>query len=108
MRNALANLGRCMQLASKGDATPQLVDTQKAQVAHLQNAVKSDDALIEQAQVQLEYARLTAPISGITGVRQGDVRNLSLPPDPTGRVALPPIPPTPLTLTLPAPPPPPP
>ncbi len=36
---------------------------QKAQVAQLQNAVKSDNSLIEQAQVQLEYTRLTSPIS---------------------------------------------
>src|SRR6202007_2966899 len=41
LTNALANLGRYTQLASKGDATSQLVDTQKAQVAQLQNAVKS-------------------------------------------------------------------
>src|SRR5450756_704328 len=67
LTNAQANLDRYNQLAGKGYATPQLVDTQKAQVAQLQNAVKSDDALIEQAQVQLEYTRLTSPISGITG-----------------------------------------
>ena len=101
LTNALANLGRYMQLASKGDATPQLVDTQKAQVAQLQNAVKSDDALIEQAQIQLEYTRLTSPISGITGVRQIDVGNIIHPTDPNGLVVVTQIEPISLIFTLP-------
>src|SRR3984893_4947789 len=101
LTNALANLGRYTQLASKGDATPQLVDTQKAQVAQLQNAVKSDDALIEQAQVQLEYTRLTSPISGITGVRQVDVGNIIHPTDPNGLVVVTQIEPISLIFTLP-------
>jgi membrane fusion protein, multidrug efflux system len=101
LTNALANLGRYTQLAGKGDATPQLVDTQKAQVAQLQNAVKSDDALIEQAQVQLEYTRLTSPISGITGVRQVDVGNIIHPTDPNGLVVVTQIEPISLIFTLP-------
>ena len=101
LTNALANLGRYMQLASKGDATPQLVDTQKAQVAQLQNAVKSDQALIAQAQVQLEYTRLTSPISGITGVRQVDVGNIIHPTDPNGLVVVTQIEPISLIFTLP-------
>jgi multidrug efflux system membrane fusion protein len=101
LTNALANLDRYTQLASKGDATPQLVDTQKAQVAQLQNAVKSDQALIEQAQVQLEYTRLTSPISGITGVRQVDVGNIIHPTDPNGLVVVTQIEPISLIFTLP-------
>jgi multidrug efflux system membrane fusion protein len=101
LTNALANLGRYMQLASKGDATPQLLDTQKAQVAQLQNAVKSDNALIEQAQVQLGYTRLTSPISGITGVRQVDVGNIIHPSDPNGLVVVTQIEPISLIFTLP-------
>ena len=101
LTNALANLGRYVQLASKGDATPQLLDTQKAQVAQLQNAVKSDNALIEQAQVQLGYTRLTSPISGITGVRQVDVGNIIHPGDPNGLVVVTQIEPISLIFTLP-------
>jgi membrane fusion protein, multidrug efflux system len=101
LTNAQANLDRYNQLAGKGYATPQLVDTQKAQVAQLQNAVKSDDALIEQAQVQLEYTRLTSPISGITGVRQVDVGNIIHPADPNGLVVVTQIEPISLIFTLP-------
>jgi membrane fusion protein, multidrug efflux system len=101
LTNAQANLDRYNQLAGKGYATPQLVDTQKAQVAQLQNAVKSDDALIEQAQVQLEYTRLASPISGITGVRQVDVGNIIHPTDPNGLVVVTQIEPISLIFTLP-------
>lgn len=101
LTNSLANLGRYTQLEGKGYATPQLLDTQKAQVAQLQNAVKSDNALIEQAQVQLGYTRLTSPISGITGVRQVDVGNIIHPSDPNGLAVVTQIEPISLIFTLP-------
>jgi multidrug efflux system membrane fusion protein len=101
LTNSLANLERYTQLAGKGYATPQLIDTQKAQVGQLQNAVKSDQALIEQAQVQLGYAQLTSPISGITGVRQVDVGNIIHPTDPNGLVVVTQIEPISLIFTLP-------
>lgn len=101
LTNAQTNLDRYNQLAAKQDATAQLVDTQKAQVAQLQNAVKSDDALIEQARVQLGYTRLTSPISGITGVRQVDVGNIIHPTDPNGLVVVTQIEPISLIFTLP-------
>src|SRR6267154_40703 len=73
LTNAQANLNRYTQLGEKGWATPQLLDTQKAQVAQLQNAIKSDEALIESAKIQLGYTRLTSPVDGVTGIRQVDI-----------------------------------
>ncbi len=70
LANAQANLGRYTPLLAKGFATQQLVDTQKAQVAQLEAMIKSDEAVIESAQVNLAYTRLTAPIDGVTGIRQ--------------------------------------
>jgi multidrug efflux system membrane fusion protein len=99
--NAIANLGRYTELQSKGFATPQLSDTQKAQVAQLQSAIKADEALIEQAEVQLGYTRLTSPISGVTGVRQIDVGNIIHPTDPNGLVVVTQIEPISLIFTLP-------
>jgi multidrug efflux system membrane fusion protein len=101
LTNALANLGRYTQLEGKGYATPQLLDTQKAQVGQLQNAVKSDQALIKQAQVQLGYTQLSSPISGITGVRQIDVGNIIHPTDANGLVVVTQIEPISLIFTLP-------
>jgi len=43
LTNALANLDRYAQLQAKDYATPQLLDTQKAQVAQLQNAINHID-----------------------------------------------------------------
>jgi multidrug efflux system membrane fusion protein len=101
LANAMANLGRYTELQSKGYATPQLSDTQKAQVAQLQSAIKADEALIEQAEVQLSYTRLTSPISGVTGVRQIDVGNIIHPTDPNGLVVVTQIEPISLIFTLP-------
>jgi membrane fusion protein, multidrug efflux system len=101
LTNALANLDRYSQLQAKGYATAQLLDTQKAQVAQLQNAIKSDEALIEQAEVQLGYTRLTSPIAGITGVRQVDVGNIIHSTDPNGLVVVTQVEPISLIFTLP-------
>jgi multidrug efflux system membrane fusion protein len=101
LANAIANLGRYTELQSKGYATPQLSDTQKAQVAQLQSAIKADEALIEQAEVQLSYTRLTSPIPGVTGVRQIDVGNIIHPTDPNGLVVVTQVEPISLIFTLP-------
>ena len=88
LANAQANLDRYTPLEAKGYATSQLVDTQKAQIAQLQAMVKSDEAVIETARINLGYTRLTAPIDGVTGIRQIDDGNIIHPTDPTGLVDL--------------------
>jgi multidrug efflux system membrane fusion protein len=101
LANAIANLGRYTELQNKGFATPQLSDTQKAQVAQLHSAIKADEALIEQAEVQRGYTRLTSPIPGVTGVRQIDVGNIIHPTDPSGLVVVTQVEPISLIFTLP-------
>jgi membrane fusion protein, multidrug efflux system len=101
LTNALANLDRYNSLAKTGDATPQLLDTQKAQVAQLQNAVKSDSALIDAANIQLSYTRLTSPIDGIVGIRQIDIGNVIHPTDPNGLVVATQVEPISVIFTLP-------
>lgn len=101
LMNAEANLSRYTQLGDKGYATPQLIDTQKAQVAQLQAAVKADQAQIDQANVQLSYTRLTSAIPGITGVRQIDIGNVIHPTDANGLVVVTQIEPISLLFTLP-------
>jgi multidrug efflux system membrane fusion protein len=65
LANGQANLNRYTPLEQKGFATTQLLDTQKAQVSQLEAAVKADEALIDAANVQLSYTRLTSPIDGV-------------------------------------------
>ncbi len=101
LANAIANLGRYTDLQSKGYASSQLSDTQKAQVEQLQATVKADEAMVAQAEVQLGYTRLTSPIPGVTGVRQIDVGNIIHPTDPNGLVVVTQIEPISLLFTLP-------
>ncbi|QOG20735.1 MULTISPECIES: efflux RND transporter periplasmic adaptor subunit [Bradyrhizobium] len=101
LANAVANLSRYNQLGDKGYATPQLIETQTAQVAQLKAAVKADQAQIDEANVQLSYTRLTSAIPGITGVRQIDVGNVIHPTDPNGLVVVTQIEPISLLFTLP-------
>ena len=101
LTNSLANLNRYATLEQKGWATPQLLDTQKAQVSQLQNAVKSDQALIDAANVQLSYTRLTSPFDGVTGIRQIDVGNVIHPTDVNGLVVVTQVEPISVIFTLP-------
>src|SRR6202163_27353 len=99
--NAKANLARYSQLGDKGWATPQLVETQQAQVGELQAAIKADNALIDAAKVQLSYTRLTSPIDGVVGIRQIDVGNIISPSNTNGLVVVTQLHPISLIFTLP-------
>lgn len=99
--NALTNLNRYTPLENKGFATSQLVDTQKAQVSQLQSMVASDNAIIASAKVNLSYTQLTAPIDGVTGIRQIDQGNIIHPTDRNGLVDVTQIHPISLIFTLP-------
>jgi membrane fusion protein, multidrug efflux system len=101
LENAQINLKRYEPLLNKGYATPQLVDTTKAQVAQLAATVKSDDAVIENSRVQLGYTTITAPIDGVTGVRQIDMGNIIHPTDANGLVVLTQLEPISTMFTLP-------
>jgi multidrug efflux system membrane fusion protein len=99
--NAQANLTRYNTLGEKGWATPQLLETQKAQVGQLQAAIKTDQALVEAANVQLSFTRLTSPIDGTVGIRQIDVGNIISPSTTNGLVVVTQIDPISLIFTLP-------
>lgn len=52
------------------------LDTQRNQVAQYESAVAANEASMRAAQVQLQYTRVTAPISGIAGIRAVDAGNI--------------------------------
>ncbi len=101
VQNAQANLDRYTPLQKQGFATPQLVETQQAQLAQLKAMVKSDEAVIESARVNLSYTQLTAPIDGVTGLRQIDIGNVIHPTDPNGLVDVTQVQPISIIFTLP-------
>jgi multidrug efflux system membrane fusion protein len=99
--NAQANQKRYTQLGDKGWATPQLIETQNAQVGELQAAIKADQALIDAAKVQLSFTRLTSPIEGVVGIRQIDVGNIISPSTTNGLCVVTQLDPISLIFTLP-------
>jgi multidrug efflux system membrane fusion protein len=101
LANAQANQKRYNQLGNQGWATPQLMETQNAQVGELQGAIKTDQALIDASKVQLSYTRLTAPIDGVVGIRQIDVGNIISPSTASGLCVVTQLDPISLIFTLP-------
>jgi multidrug efflux system membrane fusion protein len=77
LENALRDLARLEVLVKDQlAATRQQYDSQRATVAQLEAAVQSDQAQIDAARLNVDYSRITSPISGITGLRLVDLGNL--------------------------------
>ncbi|MGE5259436.1 MAG: efflux RND transporter periplasmic adaptor subunit [Actinomycetota bacterium] len=70
------DLARFQDLVKKGAGTQQAVDQQQAKVDALKATIAADQAGIENAETQLSYATITAPISGRVGFRQIDAGNI--------------------------------
>lgn len=100
LANAELDLTRSTNLAKKGYATTQALDTQKAQVAGFKAAIESDKAAVESAQTQLDYATVKSPIAGVPGLRTVDAGNVIAPTDP-GIVVITQIEPINVVFTLP-------
>jgi membrane fusion protein, multidrug efflux system len=88
LANAERDLARYQMLAPDELASKQTVDTARALVAQLTAQVKVDAAAIASARTQLDYTRITAPISGRTGIRLVDPGNNVHATDTTGIVVL--------------------
>jgi multidrug efflux system membrane fusion protein len=99
--NARVDLKRYTGLFAEDAATQQQVDTQKALVAQLEAAVKTDDAQINFAQVQLGFTRIVAPIGGRVGARLVDAGNIVHAADAGGLVVINQIDPITVLFTLP-------
>jgi len=65
--NAEAQAKRYQDLAERGIATREQVDTSRAGAAATSATVEADRAAVENAKVQLQYATITAPLAGRTG-----------------------------------------
>jgi membrane fusion protein, multidrug efflux system len=71
------------------DAIPkQQFDTQAALVAQLEGTIRQDQANIENAKLQITYAHITAPITGVVGLRLVDPGNIVHANDPNGMVVI--------------------
>ncbi|MGC1452008.1 MAG: MdtA/MuxA family multidrug efflux RND transporter periplasmic adaptor subunit [Candidatus Sulfotelmatobacter sp.] len=76
LHDAQLNLERYTALIPSGSIAQQQVDTQKALVDQLQGTVRTDQAQIDNAKLQIIYCHITAPFSGRVGLRQVDPGNI--------------------------------
>jgi multidrug efflux system membrane fusion protein len=76
MRDAKLNLDRYTSLIPSGSIAQQQVDTQRATVDQLDGQVRTDQAQIDNAKLQLTYCHITAPFNGRIGLRQVDPGNI--------------------------------
>jgi membrane fusion protein, multidrug efflux system len=86
LANANLDLQRYTKLGEF--ATRQQTDTQRSTVAQLTAQIAADDAAISNAQTQLDYTQVKAPISGIAGLRQVDIGNIVNAATQTGIVSI--------------------
>jgi multidrug efflux system membrane fusion protein len=101
LESAKRDLERYMVLAPRNLTSQQVLDSQRALVAQLQAQVQVDAATIDNARTQLDYATITAPFGGRTGIRLVDPGNIVHASDTTGIVVLTQIQPISVVFTLP-------
>ncbi|OAT37269.1 MdtA/MuxA family multidrug efflux RND transporter periplasmic adaptor subunit [Proteus myxofaciens] len=75
LANARLDLTRYQKLAKTNLVSQQELDNQIALVKQAQASIQIDEASIRDAQLQLTYSKITAPISGRVGLKQVDVGN---------------------------------
>ena len=101
LKDARLNLARYRELVARELVAKQQVDDQSATVGQYEGAVRVDQALIDSARLQLEYARITAPITGRVGLRLLDVGNIVHASDPNGLVVITQLQPITVVFTIP-------
>ena len=88
LQNAKLDQERYRTLWKQDSVPRQQLDTQEALVRQYEGTVKSDQAAIDSAKLQLVYCRITAPISGRLGLRNVDPGNMVRSTDTNGLVVI--------------------
>jgi membrane fusion protein, multidrug efflux system len=88
LKNAKVDLERYKLLLSQDSVSQQQLDTQIATVRQFEGVIKSDQAQIDTAKLQLSYSRITAPITGRIGLRLIDQGNMLRANDPNNGLAV--------------------
>ena len=101
LANAQRTLERYTKLSQDTLVTEQQVDDQRATTAQLEAVTEADQATIESARLNLDYARITSPIDGVTGVRLVDPGNIVKAADTSGIVVVTQLDPIAIIFTLP-------
>jgi len=88
LKSAQLTLARYKTLFALKSLSRQSLDEQTAAVGQYLGTIKSDQAQIDAAKLDLEYARIVAPISGRAGLRLVDAGNMVHSTDTTGIVTI--------------------
>ncbi len=100
-KNARVNADRYKTLSQQNLISVQQYTDQQASVDQLDAQVQSDQAQIATARLNLDYAHITSPIDGVTGVRLVDPGNVVHATDTTGLVVVAQLDPIAVFFTLP-------
>ncbi|ALI10103.1 MULTISPECIES: MdtA/MuxA family multidrug efflux RND transporter periplasmic adaptor subunit [Pseudomonas] len=76
LKNAQVDLERYRGLYAEDSIAKQTLDTAAALVGQYQGTVKTNQAAVNDAKLNLEFTRIRAPITGRVGLRQLDIGNL--------------------------------
>uniref|UniRef100_UPI00289CA6EE MdtA/MuxA family multidrug efflux RND transporter periplasmic adaptor subunit n=1 Tax=Pantoea sp. TaxID=69393 RepID=UPI00289CA6EE len=101
LKSAELTLARYRKLAAQDSLSRQDLDTQIAAVGQYRGAVAADEAQIASAKLNIDYARITAPVSGRVGLRQVDPGNMVHASDSTGLVTITQMQPAAVTFSVP-------
>lgn len=85
---AQANLVRVQKLVQEGVFAQQQLDQQVAETGQLAGTMQVDQAQIENAQLNLSYTSIRAPLTGRVGLRLVDVGNMVHANDPNGMLVI--------------------
>jgi multidrug efflux system membrane fusion protein len=86
--NARLDLKRYQLLAEQDSVAKQQLDTQVALVHQDEGTVKVDQGSVDNAKLQVTYSRITAPVSGLIGLRIVDPGNIVHATDTTGMLVI--------------------
>ena len=88
LENARLDLERYQTLFKQDSIAKQQVDTQASLVRQYDGAIRINQSQIDNARLQLTYAKITAPVSGRVGLRAVDPGNIVRAGDAAGLVVI--------------------
>lgn len=88
LANARIDLTRYTKLLAEDAIPEQQLATQRATVGQFEGTVMNDEGLLDAAKVNLNYCHITAPISGVVGLRLVDPGNIVHASDTTGMIVI--------------------
>jgi multidrug efflux system membrane fusion protein len=101
LTDARLNLQRDQDLSKEGVLPQQQLDSQRALTQQIDGAIQADQAAIDNASLQLNYCRITAPVDGRVGLRLIDVGNVVRAADSNGLLVITQLEPITVVFTLP-------